>query len=175
MLNHSMQELKLAKSILENLQDEEPSQAAIREVISLCYYAVFHAFTQESAVTLYNLSEQDNRQHLVARFFNHSDMMIAAKAILHKLSNPSLTSKVDVFYDSSQTFSNTQLLSLGFIELQSKRHSADYDFSMEYSIQEAEDSLNQCADMLEAWEAMKKTDEAFSFLLALLHYKSARI
>ncbi len=106
---------------LVNLNQENPSQADLNRALSSAYYALFHALCLNCADTWVGSTENDRSQpawQQVYRSPNHKT--VKSKCRSNEMSR---------FSRGIQGFADT------FVELQEKRHEADYDpfFSLDRS------------------------------------------
>lgn len=70
---------------------------------------------------------------------------------------------------------NLQLLAGNFVTLQEARHSADYDLSSTWTRWATQENVNLARDAFAAWAAIRTTEEANLFILALLMWKNFEI
>jgi uncharacterized protein (UPF0332 family) len=179
------------------LNDEIYSQKALRESVSLCYYALFHALSHEGVKIIYKIKDDDPRQFTLARLFEHGNMRKACEAIINmiqeerknsKLGFSTRKEKVSVFFKQFEKSDFLFELCTYFVEFQASRHEADYDLRREFSNDEVRLMLMKCSRILAEWERNiedssnmdKETREERytpvevyqldAFILALLHY-----
>lgn len=98
----------------------KPRTIRLRRSISTAYYAVFHRLTQHAAQRLIGDGEWTTRHAAVARWVTHTDLVVLADAVNGRKA-PALASALAPV--------DTRLADLAqnFVDLQSARHSADYD------------------------------------------------
>ena len=97
-----------------------PKQVALRRAVSSAYYAVFHAQAQSNADALIGSSKDGRTWHRVYRALEH----VAAKKVLVAL----------VTGDKTHPALN---FAQAFVDLQEKRHEADYDPACSFDTMEA--------------------------------------
>jgi hypothetical protein len=101
-----------------------PRQADLRRAISTAYYGVFHAIVTEAADDFAGRTQRHTpRYPLVYRSVDHASLRKLCEDII-KTTLPSKYSK----YEPAGGFGPDLIaLSTAVVELQEKRHSADYD------------------------------------------------
>ena len=143
----------------------EPKQASLRRSVSAAYYALFQLLTADSAVMLGpHLSLQ--RRALVQRWFNHAEMRRVCQAFLVSTFNkpPSLVG----FSPSVEL----RFVASSFVRLQQARHTADYDIALPVTRVLAQEYTALAQEAFTAWAAIRNTEEANTFILALLLFKN---
>jgi uncharacterized protein (UPF0332 family) len=146
---------------LVSLDPKRPKQASLRRAISTSYYAVFHLLTANAALRFipkrpYGLVAR------VERALSHQEMKKACQAFNNKpLAEPLLTLVGETPSDQLRNIASA------FIELQEKRHKADYDTAASFSRNEAEALLAKAESIFVTWREIENTDEATVFLAAL--------
>ncbi len=103
------------------------------------------------------------------RWFNHSDMKKVCR--LFQVGSFSKPQSLVGFAPSA----NLQLLAGNFVTLQEARHSADYDLSSTWTRWATQENVNLARDAFAAWAAIRTTEEANLFILALLMWKNFEI
>jgi uncharacterized protein (UPF0332 family) len=137
-----------------------PTQANLRRSISTNYYAVFHLLIAD-AIELWNRPEHHSA---LARQFDHKRMKVASAEL--KLRLHSERKMLGLRQDGIQT--SMVLVAANFVELQEKRHEADYDVSRSIAVEEAKycDFLTSAA--VEAWKQVRDEPIAHDYLYSLL-------
>ncbi|MBH0619310.1 hypothetical protein I3A86_24725, partial [Salmonella enterica] len=111
--------IELAEQILQ-IGAGRPKQATINRAVSTAYYALFHALAGECVTRLVGSPRSPRYWEIVTpvhRAIDHG----AAKRIFEKLARDRATSR------------DLKTLAEIFVELQSARHSADYDPACRHS------------------------------------------
>ena len=138
-----------------------PKQASLRRAISAAYYALFHLLVREATVVL--VSDKNLRQ-LVPRAFDHSEMKqacrpFAAGTLPDHLKTVSTTATVP---------DDLKAVAEAFIELQQRRHEADYNVSHTFSRPTTLALVQQIRAAFEAWQRVREQQIATVFLVNLL-------
>lgn len=135
---------ELAEQILQ-LGAGRPKQVTINRAVSTAYYAVFHALAGECVARLVGAPRSPRYWDIVAPVHRAIDHGTARK-VLERLARDRSTS------DDLKTLAEV------FIELQSARHSADYDPACRHSRREARDLIVQARRAIDALRAIPKED-----------------
>jgi uncharacterized protein (UPF0332 family) len=138
------------------------NQANIRRSISTNYYALFH-FLIRHAVRLW---EEEGHRAKMCRQFNHKRMKEASSELVNNL-RPQLKRLPDSSPDHS-AMDYLEKLAKTFIDLQQKRHEADYDVSQELTWETAHSMNIQTGDAINGWEAVATKSLARDYLYSLL-------
>jgi|SRR5271168_950959 len=146
---------------LANLESGEPKQASLRRAVSTAYYALFHLLIDE-AVGNWGVTRQ---RSTLARVFEHRRMKDVCEDITR------------MFYSSGQPASGAQLknVAYAFVELQEKRHIADYDNSFVWFRTDAIATVDLGTSAFHDWRAIRTEDSAQDFLLQLFLPKLPRV
>jgi len=145
---------------LVNKDGANPSQASLRRAVSTAYYALFHLLIDE-AVSHWNI---ERHQAILARTFEHGKML--------KLCDDQVKS----FYRAKQPPAGIRLMAVAqaFTDLQQRRHTADYDNSRSWTKSDAESWVNEAKVAFDNWRAIRNSEDAQDFLLALFLPKPPR-
>lgn len=116
--------LEQADRLMAAPRSGAPRQADLRRAISNAYYAVFHALVTEAADDFVGRTHRDNpRYALLYRSVDHKRLRelceIASKATLPK--------KYSKYEPAGGFGSDLIALAIAVVDLQEKRHLADYD------------------------------------------------
>lgn len=138
---------------LANMDSGEPKQASLRRAVSTAYYALFHLLIDE-AVTNWGIARQ---RSMLARTFDHGKM----KGVCSEY--------VNNFYSAGQPETGVQLKNVAhtFIELQEKRHTADYDNSFVWSRTNAIVLIDRANAAFVDWKAIRCEEKVQDYLLQL--------
>ena len=107
---------ELLQQANELAHKSDPNQADLRRAVSSAYYALFHLLVSET-IRHWSL---DSSRNALSRMFDHALMKRAS----NRLSDPRLfpfTGENPAVVGDAKTVAST------FVELQNKRHIADYD------------------------------------------------
>lgn len=137
-----------------------PKQASLRRAISAAYYALFHLLVKEATAAL--VSDPKLRQ-LVPRSFDHSEMKqgcrpFAAGALpdhLKAITAPAVPTDLKKVAEE-------------FIEMQQKRHAADYNVSQVFLRADTVADIQRVRYAFEAWLRVRDQQIAVVFLVNLL-------
>jgi hypothetical protein len=145
---------------LARLDPRRPKQANLRRAVSSAYYALFHLLTGDAAGLYADEFEVAAR---ICRTHNHGDMKkVSAQFAGNKLP------KALQPRGSYTTPPELKVVADAFVRLQQFRHEADYDLTRTFSRNETHDILRQAQGAFEAWDRVKKTDDARLYLACFL-------
>ena len=101
-----------------------PRQADLRRAISNAYYAVFHAVAAQAADDIVGRTHRPNpRYALVYRSINHKSL----RELCEEIKKTNLRAKYSAYSPKGGFGPDLIALASAVIELQEKRHLADYD------------------------------------------------
>ena len=142
---------------LAQLDPRRPKQANLRRAVSSAYYALFHLLAWEASA-LYaaepGMAARINRTH------NHAEMKKASSMI----ANDKLPKAVQPSGGGYTTPLDLKSVANAFVRLQQARHEADYDLSRTFRKQEALAFVKLARQAFEAWERVRRTDDARVYL-----------
>ena len=111
-------------SKLISAQAGRPRQADIRRAISAAYYAIFHATITAAVDQFVGVTNRDrSRYGLVYRSVSHAWLRDLCKEV----QKPTLSNRFKPYAPSTGFGPNITTFAAAVVELQEKRHSADYD------------------------------------------------
>jgi hypothetical protein len=141
---------------LATLDPRRPKQANLRRSVSASYYALFHLLTSEASALYASGTGLAAR---INRSYSHSEM----RKVSELIANSKLPKGIspDVKYSTPP---DLKLVANSFIELQQARHDADYDLSRIFDRGEALAFVQSSRDAFEAWERVRKLDDARIYL-----------
>lgn len=163
--------MTLADGFLAHARELASQPAALdemtrRRIVTASYYALFHQIIQDAADLIGpNVSIEIN--HRIQRWFDHSAM----KQICGRFTKPRLDQPLNGLVGDSAS-PELEAVCSTFIELQERRHDADYN--PRYVIAE-NDALQHWASAMmavDAWKRIRATSEANVFILSLLLWKN---
>ena len=101
-----------------------PRQADLRRAISSAYYAIFHAILTEAADDLIGRTKRDTELYsLVYRSINHNSL----RRLCEDVVKPKLPDKYSPYEPKGGFGPDIIALAAAMVDLQEKRHRADYD------------------------------------------------
>ena len=132
----------------------------LRRAVSASYYAIFHMLAM-SAAEHWDVQNQRSR---LARLFEHGKMKNVSNALAERLRKsfkqfPPPHDPVAV---------ELQFIAKSFVELQQRRHAADYDNARVWTSTEAEEIVLLAGEVYQKWRSIQNTDLAREYLLDLL-------
>jgi hypothetical protein len=155
--------LETARALIRRNQNR-PTQADLRRSISTAYYALFHRLIEDGIERL-GLATGTSQPEAIGRAFGHTDMRNVCLLLQKSPLPPQLT---PLFGRSVPT--ELKDVAAAFIELQRRRHSADYDRGREPPFNKAD--ARAAASLAEAafrnWDLVRGTPAAQMFLVLLL-------
>ena len=146
--------------LLVHSEPRKPKQASLRRAVSTSYYAVFHLLIH-AAVSNWRTAKLRNG---LARSFEHTTMKEASKRFQQQ-NAPQYAS-----YHLPAVLQLRELAAI-FVQLQEKRHTADYDNGTFWTRTEALSHVTQARRAFQLWDALRDEPVAQEYLLALLAKK----
>lgn len=159
------QQLISQARLLATVDKGRPQQANLRRAVSSAYYALFHFAVDRATEHFVGVgSQNDQLRKLLARAFAHTEMSDAAKGFASgnppKLLFEAL--KPEGVPKPLQRFATI------FVELQERRHAADYDRAETFSRATVLTDVERAQKAIADWTAIGNTHAARVFLLSLL-------
>jgi uncharacterized protein (UPF0332 family) len=155
---------------------KKPKQASLRRAVSSAYYALFHLLTSEGANALAQ-NKPEGLTLTIQRAFNHGDMktvcnnFVAGHVAIIKNQRPGTppraTRDMITLPLDQRLFDVIQ----AFIDLQEYRHQADYDLNKQWSRLEVLTHIETVKQAFTDWAAIRTSDTARVFVIALLLQK----
>ncbi len=139
---------------LARREKKKPKQASLRRAVSTAYYALFHLLISEAVA---NWRRGDQRASL-ARAFEHGKMRSASQ----KAAGSTVSGH------SPKVVTDLRMVANAFVELQQRRHTADYDNSQKWSRTQALSQINLAAAAFKSWHAIRSEKIAQDYLLSFL-------
>jgi hypothetical protein len=149
---------------LAQLDVRRPKQANLRRAVSSAYYAVFHLLTSQTSA-LYAV--EPGLAARINRTLNHADMKKASTMI----ANNNLPKAVQPPGGVYTAPADLKTVANAFLSLQQARHEADYDLSQSLRRHEVLAHVQLARQAFEAWERVRKTDDARLYLASFLLWK----
>jgi hypothetical protein len=146
---------------LANKERANPKQASLRRAVSTAYYALFHLLIGE-AVGNWSVARQ---RSILARTFDHGKMRAVCQ------------NHVTEFFKGGAPAAGLQLQNVAhaFDILQQQRHKADYDNGFAWLRIGAIGQMDTASAAFTDWRAVRGTDAAQDYLLALFLPRTPRI
>jgi len=152
--------LEQAEHLLD-VDPGKPKQASLRRAVSAAYYSLFHLLGGDAGEHFLG-GPYEFRRRLV-RIFDHGEMKGACKVIVAKRPLPVFGNVVFP--------PDLALVAETFIDLQEARHRADYDVTTTFTRHDSRRAVARARDAFDAWRRVRKTQEAYLFLMLLLGFK----
>jgi hypothetical protein len=152
------QDLLLQADHLATYQGNSPNQVSLRRAVSTAYYALFHLLIEDAALRWQGSSEAQMR---IQRAFAHRSM----KDISERFRGPTCRGWQG---RPRQVPAALQQVAGTFVDLQEKRHTADYDNSEQWSATEVSALLNADRSAFQHWQSIRTDPIAGDYLLAML-------
>lgn len=161
--------MTLHAELLEQVQHlarrerRRPRQAGLHRAVSSAYYALFHMLISEATSRLVAVPALRNR---FARAFERADMKRASQAFVNPQANQlaALTGGLPVP-------PNLQQVAETFVELQERRHDADYNVARSFTRSEVADLVAQVKQAFLNWQSVRGDPVAGIYLTALLLWR----
>jgi hypothetical protein len=139
-----------------------PIQADLRRAVSTAYYALFHLLIADS-IELIAPAAPIKLPAKIGRAFAHAEMKQVCRAIANTRTTPAFSDLLPAGFSM-----DLQFIANTFVELQSNRHSADYDLAVVYNYADTLDLILLARRAFATWRSIRASDEANVFLSALL-------
>lgn len=161
--------LDQAKS-LATLDAKKPKQANLRRAISSTYYALFHFLVEEECRLIIGTQHgQLPYRQVLGRAFEHQTM----KEACGSFSGGTLKAAVAKGLPPQFTILGPiKSIARTFVDLQEKRHLADYDRTERFLRSDVLTLVEQVESVIEEFSALAATNEKKFFLACLLAWKS---
>jgi hypothetical protein len=155
--------LEQAWQLIASPASGAPRQADIRRAISTAYYAIFHFILTAAADEFVGVTKrQSSRYTIVYRSVNHSVL----KKLCERLSNPNVSPDLLKHFPRSGLGTNLPPLASAVVELQEKRHLADYDPSKKFKTSDARRAIDTATGAIARFERLnQRRRQAFLTLL----------
>ena len=152
----------------------KPKQANLRRAVSAAYYALFHFLVDGACRGILGTQHgQQGFRHALARAFTHSTMKNACSSFQ---GGTLLTASVikSLPKNAAGTYvigKSVQNIAATFVELQRRRHLADYDLSERFKRTEVLTLIEQVEAHIEDFANLPVSDDRQFFLVCLLSWK----
>lgn len=172
-LSHDL--LEQAHYLVE-LHSKEPKQAHLRRAVSAAYYALFHLLIDE-ALRVMTPASPPQLAEVMRRAFNHADMKNACQGFSSGNPQKEIKKIMSGYKGDDLPLSlsaDLKLVARTFVNMQRKRHLADYDNLTTFTKIEVEELLDDTLSAFSAWTKIKEmpdNSDTNVFLCSLLLYK----
>lgn len=138
---------------LITIQAGSPRQVDIRRAISASYYAMFHAIIAAAADQFIGVTNRDtSRYGLVYRSVSHAWL----RDLCREVQKPTLSNRFKPHAPGNGFGPNIAAFAKAFVELQEKRHAADYDVMVRMNKSDAILATNTARAALRRFEKASK-------------------
>jgi hypothetical protein len=125
-----------------------PRQVDLKRAVSAAYYALFHAIVIDVADQLAGSAQRDTVQYaLVYRSVAHRDV----GELCRNMTKQTLPDKYKPYEPHGGFGADLLAVASAFIDLQEKRHRADYDPLYRVAVSDVELTLQACRTALDHW------------------------
>lgn len=165
--------LKQARSLTIIDTRGKPKQANLRRAVSALYYALFHYFVNEACRGILGTQHaQQGFRYSLARAFVHTTMKDACRSFQGgTLPDPvkkPLPKSAAGSYDINKSIQN---IAATFVDLQRRRHLADYDLSERFKRTEVLTLIELAEAQIEDFSNLPASVDRQFFLVCLLSWK----
>ena len=154
---------------LATLDVRRPKQANLRRAVSSAYYAVFHLLVDEACRVL--IGAQHNQapfRQVLGRAFAHGVMKEACKSFGGGTLRKGVAKGLPVGFAIPVEIRD---LALAFVDLQEKRHLADYDLTERFKRSDILMLINRAKKRIEGFTELPSSNEKRFFLACLWAWK----
>ena len=146
-----------------------PTEEAIRRSISTSYYAVFHLVIRSGADRLFGSNRRTEAGYiLLYRGYSHTRL----KEVFKSLNVPSFPPKLQLQLRRTSASQPMRDFASVFVDLQERRHSADYDAQANFVISDAQDAVDSARVAVGRIRRIQKSEIAEAFALMLLNNRN---
>ena len=157
--------LNLAAKLLD-LKPEGLDEVVYRRAVSTAYYALFHLLTQAAARLF---TPNDERvAGVISRIPDHIEMRVVSG----QFSKGQLPEGLNQSGTTQLVPDALKAVAKAFIDLQTEREKADYDFSQRITAEDTVAALDKATTAFTDWEAVKDGDMARLYLASFLFRKA---
>ncbi|HBJ35995.1 MAG TPA: hypothetical protein DDZ51_14855 [Planctomycetaceae bacterium] len=161
---------------LAGIDQRKPRQASLRRAVSTAYYAVFHYLVDEVCrVQIGTQNSQKEHRRVLARAFVHTSMKDACSSFAGGTLKATIIRKLPRDANGKYTIP-VEIMDLAgtFVELQEKRHLADYDLSERFQKAEVLTLIDQVESHIDQFHSLAISDTRRFFLACLWAYKELK-
>ncbi len=155
---------------LARRESRRPKQASLRRAVSAAYYALFHLLTEEGARLVCRGRHLQEMRPVIQRVFDHGTM----KKMCNRFDQGGFPGPWNVYGGALPD--DIRRVARIFVELQEKRHAADYDAAQSFSKHDVDQLIARTGEAFDCWERAKRKHRVLAglFLLALLFGERVR-
>lgn len=161
---------------LAGIDQRKPRQASLRRAVSTAYYAVFHYLVDEVfRVQIGTQNSQKEHRRALARAFVHTSMKDACSSFAGGTLKATIIRKLP--RDANGNYAiPVEIMDIAgtFVELQEKRHLADYDLSERFQKAEVLTLIDQVESHIDQFHKLAISDTRRFFLACLWAYKELK-
>jgi uncharacterized protein (UPF0332 family) len=145
-------------------QSGRPRQADIRRAISAAYYGIFHATITKAVDQFVGATNRDRSHYsLVYRSVSHSRL----RELCNEVQKSTLSNRYRPYVPLAELGPHIVAVAEAIVELQEKRHSADYDVAIRMNRSDAALAISTARAALERFGKASQ-QEQLAFLSLLL-------
>ena len=149
-----------------------PKQVNLRRAVSAVYYAIFHFLVDAACRSqLGNQHSQASYRHVLGRAFSHSNMKLACNSFAGGTLKKDIVKTLPAVGGQYVISPAIRNLASAFVDLQFRRHVADYDRAERFSRVEVLWLLDEVRKFIADFEALPLSDDRAFFLACLWAYK----
>ena len=153
-------------NLLATCDPKRPKQINLRRAVSVAYYGLFHFLIDAACRQAVGAQHsQSPIRHALGRAFSHNTMRDACNWFQHNHAHPAVTSRLGTFLVPDPI----RKLAVAFMELQEKRHYADYDQAIGFSRFEVLEAIQELDRTVSDFQALPDSNERRLFLISLLN------
>ena len=151
-------------------EPKRPKQASLRRSVSASYYALFHLLADSGVKRFVSGGDRQSLRHVLRRAFIHSHM----KEVAVQFAGGTLKDRLKPAIGSHPIQPELCSVARTFANLQEHRHAADYDTARTFTRFEVLGYQADAQQAFDDWDAINRTLQADTFLVALLTYGHLR-
>lgn len=160
-------------ALLATIDVKKPKQTNLRRAVSSLYYGVFHFLVNEACCAQFGTQHaQAPYRNVVARAFTHSVMKSACSGFGGGTLKETIIKGLP--RDSAGKYPielAIQEIAISFVDLQEKRHHADYDRSEQFRRSDVLELIKETRDRVARFSALPMSDSKRFFLTCLWAWK----
>ena len=141
----------------ELIHRNEPSQAHLRRAVSTAYYAFFHLLISEATLNW----KRDSSRDALGRMFDHGLMRKVSQRVVDWRRSPFAG-------EDPELVQRLRTVAESFVQLQDRRHLADYDNGKRWSYVESLQAVTRAREAFSVWATIRSEDLAQEYLVSLL-------
>jgi uncharacterized protein (UPF0332 family) len=164
------QDLLAQATHLARLDPRRPKQANLRRAVSAAYYALFHFLVDQSCRPM--IGAQSARaafRHVLGRAFSHADMKSACVSFAGGTLKHGACKGLPAGFTVP---AEVRQIAAAFVDLQARRHNADYDLTERFARSDALGMIRQAELAIERFNSLPISEEKSFFIACLWAWKS---